>query len=101
MLLPTHFFVTLVLAMAITPQAKKAMRRDARKHVHNLRRKRAMKEAVKAVRDLATAGNIDAAQKKLPVAYKAIDKAAQKGVIKKRTAARKKSRLSNTLKNKK
>lgn len=80
--------------MAILKQAEKAMRRDERRAVVNLRRKRAMKEIVKEVRELVAAGKVKDAAAKMPAAYKAIDKAAKDGIIKKQTAARKKSRLS-------
>ena len=53
-----------------------------------------MKVAVKAVRSLVTAGKTAEAEKSLPTAYKAIDKAAKRGIIKDNTAARKKSRLT-------
>lgn len=56
-----------------------------------------MKAAVKEVRELVHAGNIDEAGKKLSTAYKAIDKAAKRGLIKDNTAARKKSRLTKLL----
>jgi len=80
--------------MAITKSAKKAIRVDARKRVFNLRRARAMKDTVKEVRDLAGTGEAKDAQGKLSMAYKAIDKAAKRGVIKKNTASRKKKRLA-------
>jgi len=83
--------------MPITNQARKAMRRDAQRKVYGLRRKRVMKQMSKEVRDLAIAGNHDDASAKISSAYKAIDKAAKKGVIKKNTAARKKSKLSRLL----
>jgi len=41
--------------------------------------------------------NLEEAQKLLPQLYKALDKAASRGVIKKNTAARKKSRLTKLL----
>jgi len=44
--------------MPITTQAKKAMRRDAKRQVSNLRRKRSMKEAVKMVRDLGIEADV-------------------------------------------
>jgi small subunit ribosomal protein S20 len=90
------FFYTIVLYshihMAITSSAKKAQRVSARKQVFNVRRKRAMKGAVKDVVEGVAAGKDAAAT--LSTAYKAIDKAAKKGVIKKNTANRKKSRLA-------
>jgi small subunit ribosomal protein S20 len=84
--------------MPITKSAKKALRASARKRIFNLRRKDAMKQVVKDVRKLLAAGRKDEAQKLLPATYQAIDKAAKRGVIKKNTAARKKSRLVSALK---
>lgn len=84
--------------MANLQAAKKSIRSDARKRVFNLRRRRALHGAVKAVTTAVTAGDAKKAQELLPVAYKAIDKAAKNGVIKKNTAARKKSRLSHAIK---
>lgn len=83
--------------MPITQGAKKAHRASERKQVFNLRRKRAMHDAVKAVRDSLTKGDTKSAEALLPTAYKAIDKAAKRGVIKDNTAARKKSRLSKAI----
>jgi small subunit ribosomal protein S20 len=87
--------------MPITKGAKKTMRASERKRVFNLRRNRAMKEAVKEVKDLSGAGKAEDAVKALPKAYKAIDKAAKRGVIKANTAARKKSRLTKSVAGKK
>lgn len=56
-----------------------------------------MKEIIKKV-DKASKTNKAEATKMLPSAFKAIDKAAQKGVIKKNNAARKKARLSRLVK---
>lgn len=55
-----------------------------------------MKGAVKEVRKLLT-NEPEAAKAKLQAAYQAIDKAAKRGVIKKNTAARKKSRLTKAV----
>ena len=79
--------------MAITKGAKKANRASEHKRVFNLRRKTAMHEVVKKMRTLIALGSVQEAQALLPTAYKAIDKAAKRGVIKANTAARKKSRL--------
>lgn len=79
--------------MPITKGAKKAHEASERKRIFNMRRKRAMHDAVKAVRDAIIKGEKKAAEELLPTAYKAIDKAAKRGVIKDNTAARKKSRL--------
>ncbi len=83
--------------MPITKSAKKAVRGSARKRVFNERNKRAMKEAIKKVEKTVNSDKKDAA-KLLSEAYAAIDKAAKRGVIKKNTAARKKSRLTRLLK---
>lgn len=80
--------------MPITKGAHKANRSSLRKHVFNVRRKSAMNDVVKKVRKMADGGNTEEAQKMLPAAYKAIDKAAKRGVIKDNTASRKKSRLA-------
>ena len=79
--------------MAITKGAKKAYRASLHKHVFNVRRKKAMNEMIKKVRACVIAGKSADAQSLVPLAYKAIDKAAKRGVIKSHTADRKKARL--------
>ncbi len=83
--------------MAITKNAKKAIRVSSRKRVYNIRRKTALHGAVKSVKTTIKAGNTTEAQSLMATAYKAIDKAAKRGIIKKNTAARKKSRLMLSL----
>ena len=83
--------------MPITKSAKKALRGSEKKKVFNLRRNRAMKDAVKEIGKLVSAGGKKEAGEKLSVAYKAIDKAAKRGVIKKNTVSRKKSRLAKMI----
>jgi len=83
--------------MPITKSAKKAIRGSLRKKGYNDQRKRAMKEVIKKIEKAAKESK-DEAKKMLSSAYKAIDKAAQKGVIKKNNAARKKSRLARLTK---
>lgn len=82
--------------MAITKSAKKAHRASLRKHVFNVRRKRALTETTKVVKK-AIGTDVKEAEKSLSAAYKAIDKAAKTGVIKKNTASRKKSRLAKAI----
>mgnify|MGYP000484974115 CR=1 FL=1 len=81
--------------MAITKSAKKAHRASLRKRVFNVRRKRVLLSTTKDLRKVAVSGanSVEALAK----AYKAIDKAAKKGVIKKNTAARRKSRLAKAV----
>ena len=83
--------------MAITKTAKRGIRTSARKKVYNDRRKKVMKEIVKDVRTLSLAKNKKTAEVALSKAYKAIDKAAKTKLIKKNTAARKKSRLARAI----
>lgn len=84
--------------MPITKGAEKAHRASERKRVFNTRRKVAMKDVVKRVQKAIVGGDAKKAQELLPTAYKAIDKAAKRGVIKDNTAARKKSRLTARVK---
>ncbi len=84
--------------MPITKGAAKAHRASLNKRLFNERRKRTMREVVKDIRELVASGDTKTAAAKLPEAYKAIDKAAKRGVIKDNTAARKKSRLAAAIK---
>ncbi len=87
--------------MPITSSAKKALRQSVRRRERNIKRKDAYKSAVKIYKKLLAAKNIKEAQAKLAAAYKALDKAAKTGAIKKNKAARLKSRLAKlTAKNK-
>ncbi len=83
--------------MAITSSAKKAHRASLKKHVFNVRRKRVLADATKSVKKLITT-DAKEARESLSKAYKAIDKAAKTGIIKKNTASRKKSRLAAAVK---
>ncbi len=83
--------------MPITKSAKKALRSAKRKKVNNDKRKSALKEAVKQYKKLVADKKGDEAAKFAPKLQQAIDKAAKVGLIKKNTAARKKSRLAKKL----
>jgi small subunit ribosomal protein S20 len=83
--------------MAITKNAKRALRGSTRKAVTNDRRRRTMKEAVKTVRKDVLKKDEKAIKTDLSLAFKALDKAAKGGVIKKGTANRKKSRLAKAV----
>lgn len=84
--------------MAITSSAKKAIRSSAKKRIFNLRRKDAMRDTTKMLMKALSAKDIAGAEKLLPSAYTAIDKACKRGVIKANTASRKKSRLAIAIK---
>jgi small subunit ribosomal protein S20 len=83
--------------MPITTSAKKALRASKRKRVYNLRRNNVLQDTTKKVRKLIVAGKKDEAAKMMPQVYQAIDKAAKRGVIKKNTASRTKSRIALAL----
>lgn len=83
--------------MANTSSAKKAQRVAQRRHVFNLRRKKAMKDTFKATQKLIAAKKGKEAATSLPALYQAIDKAAKQNVITKNTAARMKSRVTKRL----
>ena len=79
--------------MPIKKSAKKALRQSKKRASRNLKKDKAVKDVIKKIKKLAAAKKIEEAKKLVPLAYKAIDKAAKTGVIKKNTASRKKSRL--------
>ena len=80
--------------MPIIKSAKKAHRASLRKKVFNLRRSKTMKESIKNIEKLLKDDKKKEAKEILPLAYKAIDKATKREIIKQNTASRKKSRLS-------
>lgn len=84
--------------MPITQSAKKALRGSLVKKAMNDRNKKKIKESVKKIEKLVKEKKQTEAKKLLPEAYSVIDKAAKRGVIKKNTASRKKSRLSKITK---
>ena len=71
--------------MPVTKSAKRALRKSLRKRVQNLKTRQNYKKAVKTARQTG---------KNLSGTFSALDRAAKKGVIHKRKAARLKSRLS-------
>ena len=83
--------------MPITESAKKRLRQNKKRKKENKVFKNQMKEAIKEVKALVDDGNLEEAEEILPETYKAIDKAAKKGVIKKKNASRKKSRLTKLI----
>jgi len=80
--------------MPITKSAKKALRQNIKRRTKNIRRKKKIKNLMKEVKLLVSQNKIQEAKKLLPQIYKALDKTAKVGTIKKNTAARKKSRLT-------
>jgi len=83
--------------MPITKSAKKALRQNQKRRAKNLVYKKKMKNLIKEVRSLVSEKKIEEAKKLLPQIYKALDKSAKVGVIKKNTASRKKSRITKSV----
>ncbi len=83
--------------MANTSSAKKAQRAAERRRVFNTRHRKAVKDAMKGMEKLVGVKNAKEAEAMLPTLYKAIDKAAKEGTLKKNTAARMKSRAAKQL----
>jgi small subunit ribosomal protein S20 len=83
--------------MANTKSAKKAIRKIMRRTVVNRARRSRMRTAVRAVEAAIASGNRDAALAALRAAEPQIMRAAQKGVVHKRTASRKVSRLARRI----
>lgn len=79
------------------PSALKALRRDARKTVFRSRVRTSTRTHLKKARALVTAGKVTDAAAAVQTAIRALDKAAEKGVIHKNNAARRKSRLMKAL----
>ena len=83
--------------MAITESAKKAIRQSTRRNKQNTVYKDNIKKLVKEARVLVAEKKETEAKKLLPQIYKALDKAAKVGVIKKNNADRRKSRLTKLI----
>jgi small subunit ribosomal protein S20 len=83
--------------MAITKSAKKAIRQSATRKEQNVVYKDKIKKLVKEALALVSAKKMAEAKKLLPEIYKALDKAAKVGIIKKNNASRRKSRLTKMI----
>ena len=84
--------------MPITKAAKKALRQDAKRRARNTQRKKKLKGLIKKAERLIAENKTEEAKKLLPRIYKTLDKSAKVGIIKKNTAARRKSRLTKAIK---
>ena len=80
--------------MANTPQAKKRIRRNARREVINHSRVSRIRTFIKAVESALTAGDKAAAATALHAAQPEIARGVARGVIHRNTASRKFSRLT-------
>ena len=77
--------------------AYKHLRADPKKRLRNRMIKSATRTAVKKAEQAIASGDLEAAMTAFREAVSKLDKAAKKGVIKKGTADRKKSRLARKL----
>ena len=80
----------------IKSQIKRNKQNEGRR-VRNKAVRTELKTYTKKVRVAAAEGNAEAAGKELAAAVRQLDKAASKGIMHKRTAARRKSRLARAV----
>lgn len=83
--------------MPHTRSAKKSLRKNEKRRLHNRAIKKALKTQLKKVMSVAEAGNLDQLQAECRLACKKLDKAAAKRVVHPNLAARKKSQLARLL----
>jgi len=83
--------------LANTKSALKRWRQSEKRRVRNRVHRSRARTAVKKTLKLLTAGEIEAAREATQAAISALDRAAQKGVIHRNNAARRKSRLIKRL----
>jgi len=81
--------------MPVIKSAIKRVRQEKKRKAYNVSVKTGVKAKFKAVRDEVATGKVKS-NEDLIAAIKEIDRAVRKGVIKKQTAARKKSRLTKS-----
>jgi len=84
--------------MAMHKSAKTRIRRNARRNAINTQRTSRARTYLRKVEEAISSGNYDAATKALKSAQPELHRAADKGIIHKKTASRKISRLSASVK---
>ena len=83
--------------MANHPSALKRYRQSQRRRLTNQMNRHKLKTQMKRLRAAIATGKADDAKSLLPKTFSLIDRSVQKGVIKKNTARRYKSRLTKTV----
>ena len=83
--------------MPITKSAKKAVRKEEKRRIHNIGYKKKIKELKKQLLALIKEKKLKEGLALLPQYYKIVDKAAKTKTIKKNTADRKKSSIAKLL----
>lgn len=80
--------------MAHSISAKKRIRQNQKRRIRNRARRSALKTAIRAVTDAASGSDAAATEAKFRKACKLLDREANRGLIHRNAAARKKSRLA-------
>ncbi len=75
----------------------KSQRQDKKRHQRNVILKRNIKKTLKTFQTYLSQKNITEAKKFLSTVFSKLDKAVNKGILKKNSASRKKSRLNRLL----
>ncbi len=83
--------------MAHSLSAKKRIRQNAKSNARNRWRKRQVKGAVRRFEQSLGTRDFDAAQQHLQACYKILDRVADKGLLHKNAASRRKARLARRL----
>lgn len=81
----------------IAKSAKKALRQSKKRRAKNIRTLRRIRKLLKETEALVLEKKTDKLKEILPKVYKALDKAAKTGLMKKNTVARKKSRITKAM----
>jgi len=79
--------------LAHTKSAIKNIRKNRKRRLRNQMYRSRAKTAIKKARRLIEAGQFEEAREAVRIAYSVLDKAAEKGVLHKNNAARRKARL--------
>lgn len=83
--------------MANIQSARKRIRQNEKRRLHNRRYTAAARTYIKSARKLIEEGELEQAEEAVRLASKTLDKAARKRVIHPRNAARRKGRLMSAL----
>jgi len=83
--------------LANIKSAIKRNRQNEKRRIHNRVYRGSARTYVRKALDLIESGDVEASREATMTAVKALDKAAQKGIIHKNNAARRKSRLMKKL----
>ncbi len=86
--------------MPSSKSGKKTLRQELKRREYNRKKKSEIKNLKKQIVSLSKEEKTKEAIILLPKYYKAVDKAVKVGIIKKNTAARKKSRITKSLQKK-